>query len=531
MTKKTSGILTRIRNITRANKLIIACAAVAIISVLPRLEMFAPQMRNTEWNSGTVLRHLAIWEEAGPLRYAFNPVVTYPGPADRFIDNHASTQEGFEAYSDRNGTYFYTTYPQFGYIAPYLFFKLLFLSPSIVGLRVFGLLIQVLTAALLCAIVIRMTGKRLPGFIAFASYALSPIAMYYHSFNYMSDMLVPVLFAASAYVFLRIAEDEKNLRQKAWILGALLFLFAYTEYLGFFVAALMAAFLFFHHTGRMRYVMALACLLPVGLALCVSVAQYVSVGNLSDFVSTMTSRYADAYEPFRTTLAIRDLLYWYGAWHGHLYAAAGIFIAMSWLIRCAQGKRDAFFDMTKRKAAIWTLVILAVPVVAHHVLFLSWTAYHAQYFSTLKSLLFFSVLLGLAFWILVYKTPAVTRGPIVLLVALLLTWALHASYQRFAWTMGYDISPYSYCEAGKKMSRVATENEVIFVKDASLTRHNFPISPVFAYCAGRNIAIYTSRTEAGKLIRENGASGGVAFTLSYLDGAGVDIVRIEEVKN
>jgi hypothetical protein len=292
----------------------------------------------------------------------------------------------------------------------------------------------------------------------------------------------------------------------------------------------MAVCLFATRKGRRRYTLALACLVPVGIALCLSVLQYVSVGNVSDFVSTMTNRYAGAYEPYRTTDAIRDLAYWYRVWHGQIYGAAVIFLAAAWLIRCATGRREPILDSSKRGPLVCTLLVLTVPVFVHHAMFLAWTAYHAQYFSTLKAVPFFAVCLGLSFWVLMYKTPTVSRGPLVLLATLILAWSAYASYDRYVKTFGYDISPYSYCEAGKKMAQVAYRDEVLFVKDYRLSRHNFPISPVFVYCAGRNIAIYTNETEARSLIQANGASGGVVFTLSYLDGAGVDIVQTEEIR-
>ncbi len=200
-----------------------------------------------EWHSSTVLRHLLIWDQQGLSSHHFVPGVSYEGAVNKHIDNHSSVEVGRQGYSDAKGNFFYVSYPPFAYIAPYVVFKVIGVEPNIVGLRVFNVVTQIATAGVLFLLLLRMTRKPAIAFLGYCIYLFSPIALYMHGVNYMSDMFVQLLFALAGYFFYVLITKEKDLHYwKTYLpLAITLFLTVYTEWIGIFVCAAIFTFYLF----------------------------------------------------------------------------------------------------------------------------------------------------------------------------------------------------------------------------------------------------------------------------------------------
>lgn len=519
----------RIRNIMRQNRLFLACLVIVVLSVCLRYQVFAPGPHNAEWNSATVLKHLQIWNQEGGMRYVFNPVTTYPGDANKHIDNHASTEEGFLAYVGESGEYYYTSYPQFGYVAPYLFFKVLLIEPNIIGLRIFGLLVQIMTAGMLLKMLLDLTGRREVALVGFTAYMLMPITLYYHAYNYMSDMLAPFLFVSTTYLFLRITSGRPYSKRTAALFVLSTALLIYTEYLGLFVAGVMLLWGVFRRKEKYaRLIVWTSVLAPSAVMLWI-VTQYASVGNTSTFLSVMVERYADSYSPQTNVDAVGDIFQGYWKWYAPILCAIGGLALVRWIVSVVANQKAGKLSGDERSRITLLLGMLATPVLLHHVALLHWTAYHAKFFSTLKAAPFLAVCLSLLVWLVLFRTRTYNHRALYSAVAIFLTVILFWSLRTYAQDLPHDINPSSYCEAGKDMASYARPDQVIFVKDARKSKHDFPINPVIVYCAKRNIAIYENGQAARELVAKNGVSSGVIFTLVYFEGAGSEIINAEEI--
>ncbi len=520
----------RTRNTMRQNKgLVLACVAVVLLSILFRLHAFSPSIISGEWHSATVLRHLDSWNNDGPWKFAFNPVVTYSVGANKFIDNNASNQEDRLAYTDSDENYYYTSYPQFGYIAPYLFFKVLFTDPSIVGLRIFGMLVQVGTAILLFKILHHVTRQKSVGFVGFAAYMLMPITLHYHADNYMSDMLVPLFFVSSVYLFLRIVLDESRSRLIAVLFILSIALMIYTEYLGLFVAGVMLLYGLFNRKEKFARLIIWTCTLVPAATMFWIAGQYAMVGSLDSFLAVMVDRYANSYTPYTNFSAVMQIVSQYWRWYLPVIVVILSLLLVRWLISLAAKQEEPNVGGYEKRGVHLVLLVSVLPVVIHHAVLLHWTAFHAPYFATLKGAPAISILLALAVWHVLYRTKVHNYKALVFTVSAFLVLGAVWSQRIYSESLPDDIRPMSYCDAGKEMAAYARPDQVIFVQDARKDQHDFPLHPVFVYCAKRNIAIYKNKLEAEDLMSKNGVTSGVLFTLVYFGGSGSEIIDAKEI--
>lgn len=530
MKKVTSGILTRIRNITRPNKTFVICVLAALVSIAVSLWMrpqfFAPGLINTEWNNATVLRHLQIWDEGGALTYGFNPVVTYPGSSNRHINNNASNEEDRLAYADAQGNYYYTSYPQFAYIAPYLFFKVLFLDPSYEGLRVFALLVQICTALTVAALAYRISRRQSVATVGFVTYMLLPN----HLDNYMSDMLVLLFFATTAYLFLKLVTDSKRSNVTLALYALSLFLMVYTEYIGFLVAALVILHaLFTRSDPTWRSRIWISVLVPACTILLI-VVQYALVSDVQTFLSVMLNRYERSYVRASDFQALSQIIVGYWKWYGPSLVALLGMSGMLWIIAFTM-KQKKWLSQQEVRAVCLVLLVFVVPILVHHAGLLQWTAYHALYISLLKSGPLISFCVAIVFWALVYRTQVLRPVSRNVLVAVFLAacaaWCVPAYVYEYRPKLGFELS---YCRAGERMSELAGDDTVIFIKDAMLKYHIFPMHPTIVTCARRNMEIYRGESKAQDLMRQNNATEGMIFTLAHFGDEGVEILRTERIQ-
>jgi hypothetical protein len=148
------------------------------LSLWVRLPLFERPLgtSGSEWLTANVVRFLQIWSQEGAIknRFCFNS--NYPNPADKNIQNHSHDAY----YKDRNGNYYYVSYPPFALIAPYAAFKLFGIYPDVIPLRIFGLFVHFLTALFVFLIADLLTRRRpsppvnVAAILAFAFYVFSP---------------------------------------------------------------------------------------------------------------------------------------------------------------------------------------------------------------------------------------------------------------------------------------------------------------------------------------------------------------------
>lgn len=371
------------------------------LSVIVRLDnLKAPMGRHHEWLTGHVLTTLSIFEKNGMAAHYYSPVFTFPETAERALLNK-------QEFKDKNSYDYYTSYPPFCFIFPYLIFKAFHLKVSVLGIRVIGLVIHFLCAFLIFLLVNRLFRKKmdreifLPALIAYVIYLFASGNLWFHANVYFADMLVHVFILVALLVFLKIIEEpEQNTRKRILALFILTFFGVYTEWLALFVAFYMGVFLLFKASKNkffFRHVAVLlsACVLAIGI----SVWQYSAIAGFAPLKkktvekyverSGMYKKHAQAGFAYGTKKAKNKFISNYEsnyncllsyAWYA-FFAAAGLLLA---------NRFERRLKMPFSHFALFGVVLFSI--ITHHFLFYNFTTLHD--FSTLKSTIFFSLFIA-----------------------------------------------------------------------------------------------------------------------------------------
>ena len=476
------------------------------ISVLIRLPLLnQPLSHPREWLTATVLRHLEIWDQEGLAKAHFAPITTYPGAANKNINNEASEHK------DAEGNYYYTSFPPLAYYAPYFVFKALRVKPGVLPIQIFGLALHFLSGLFVFLSVRRILGvanSTAPAVIAFIAYIFAPITLWLQANVYMSDIFAQVMFAGGIYVWLRFATSPSVRSWESILFGVLVFAFVYSEWLGVLFALSVVLHAMVTRDQPGRFGLSLAAVLGTIAALGLTVWQYSQIAGFHAIFTSLHQRFA-----LRSGLGVQDQLNFHpwqplgwlflAAYYALAYGADIVLIVLwaSWSRRSGSTSRAV-------KSAIFFAAVL--PVLLHHLLLFNFTAAHE--FSVLKAAPFLAILAGLSaakFW--ARPNPIWRLRPRVLVTASLLLCCA-ASVWEYNLIVGPETAAYK--NIGDFIAQNARPDEIVFAQyQRSSNKADRPL-PQIVYYAHRNIAVWSGEPYARDLSRMNDVSKIVVFVIN-----------------
>ncbi len=500
---------------------IIACALFTLFSLAIRFEsIVSREVFDYEWHSSTVVRHMMTWYEEGALTHHFAPPVTFPGTANRHINNHSSIEDGRLGYQSDEGVYYYVSYPPFGYMAPYLTFLAFGVEPSVLALRIFNVVTQILCAGLLFVLMYGITRNTLASVGAYCLYLFTGISLFMHFANYMSDMFVQVFFIALGLLFYEIISRKRAIRADWMYYTAFTAVFCamvYTEWLGICVAGFL--FLYGIYARKEVYgipFIVLSVTVP-SVMLMLMFVQYASVADLGTFLSVMADRYALGYhkstlgEPVSTPMRFVQILAHYGKWYWmHITV-----VLISGLVLFFRKEIHSFLRSLSVPNTLAILLFFGVPVLLHHVLFFNWTAYKIHFYSVLKTAPFFALVIPLAFMHIAHTYKGkLSTAVLILCMGIIFGGSLGTYAYHMRTQAGAD--NIEYCTLGTEFKKRSHPDEVIFIAPATQDGDfNEIMSSVIVLCAERNFTMYRGPESAFELMRKNDTTKGIIFYIEH----------------
>ncbi len=478
-----------------------------------------PLSTNYEWVTAHTLVTLQIWFDEGITTHRFSPIYTFSNPNDHYIGCPPS------GISDSEGNHYYVSYPPFSFILPFLFFKTLNVYPTALALQIFNLffhfLCSLMVYALICRLLDRRIGNRLfaPAFVAFCVYTFSASALWHHSNVYFADILVQFFFATSTLLLINIYKEKQPAKQSWLLLGGSIFLMTYTEWIGVFFSAVAVIICFF---SRKKHRPALSAMLVImacsGLAVLLTLIQYLSINGLEAFIELAQNRFS---ERSGHTETVRGNFY---ALESHLFLVRSyarnyfphfviaLFLTLPLLIY--KKKSSGHISATTKLVLGLTLL----PVLLHHVVFFQFTLIHE--IALLKTCIAISVVIGLLYFetssrLQSEKIAAIRAMPgFVVIIMLLLS-----SYFYYSHIIIPD--EYSSQRLGNQIKENASPDETVFFKTtktlgwALLKAPNdyFVIAPQIHYYAGRCIEVIPDLNAAQEHLRTFNKKKGIVFTI------------------
>jgi len=359
-----------------------------------------PLSKHHEFVTAIPLRVLQIWQKDGASKYNFNPVMNYPGKANKNINNNASTTGNMK---DNEGNFYYVSHPQFAYIFPYLVFKLFNIKATVLSLEVFHLVINFFSAAFIYLIIsllsIQKPFKKLfiPGLIGFAVYIFNPGVLWFQANTYMSDMLVHLPFILAVYTILKLLMRKRFYSIKYLLYYAVfLFLMIYTSWLGLFFA--FAVLIYSFIKLRQERVFIPLILITIGVSfftLVLIIEQYSLINGLDVYVAQMQNRFfvrgsisgnSIISFLFIKVIEVKTLLF------NYMTSYLPIFILIMAFAYLVISKAKLGFVFTKNGFRF--LWLSTLPVVLLHIVLLNYSGHD---FVSLYGSLFLAVVIGILY--------------------------------------------------------------------------------------------------------------------------------------
>lgn len=462
-----------------------------LFSVFIRLPTLnRPLSKHHEFCTAVALRILHIWHQAGIFAYGFNPVMTYPHAADKFINNYAS---GSGSMTDSLGNYYYVSHPPLAYYFPFVTFKILHIKPDVLPIELFNLFIHLLCGIgvfLIARMLLPAAGSQpsVAAFASFSAYLLSPGTLWFHSNVYMSDILVQLFFIYGVYCFLKFSKG----RQKKWLvlLGVVSFLMTYTSWLGVFfcATAVLAGIL------RKDWQQAVAVLLFTTAAIFLTVFQYSQIAGLGALQHEWLSRFSE--RSGRGALNVLRVVPY--IFQNYLTSYLPLMLSILALL-LASGKIKSL--LTGRLGLF--MALSAIPIMLLHVML---SNYSGHDFTTLYGGLFLSVIFGLLAQDVLQKIKLTW----ISLAAVALVTLCVAQYYYINRPGEFSLRGDRYAgyrDLGRAISREASDDEVIFLM-------GLKPSPETIFYAGRNIKQIQDEREALDFLKRHGRKKGVVLEAS-----------------
>lgn len=443
--------------------------------------------RSLDYNSyvtAHALLTVRIWQYDSPAIMHFNPVYTLPGEANRGINNLGGIH-------DREGRYYYVSYPPFAFIFPFAIFHIGKIPADVLSLHWFNIILHGFSALGIYMVIAQLYGKKkgkcLPALAGSMLYLLAPANLWFHSAIYFVDVAAQPFFIFGIFLFYR-SVYTKTLTP---VLGLLLFLdifiMTYTEWIGvLFVLVGVLYLLIFTKQWKRTVILVSLLSSAASLALCLTIWQYTQIAGFPALGQELLAKFAfrNGFSTLNWKL-LENTAYFYYRYYLTIIILLFLFLIL-WFRKI--GKTIRFFSTKEISLCFFS----AAPVALHTILFLNFSSNHS--FSTVKSSVFFSLIFGILFRRLFF-TGRLIRASI--LTALLVVCSMQ---YRFQYPTAEGKNPYR--DLGMYIRSTARPDEWVAVC-------SYPggfIEPQVLWYAQRNIKSCADADDAGQ--------SGIVFTVN-----------------
>lgn len=471
--------------------------ALFLISILIRCPNMDRHLSGRqEWVTAQSMIALENWQSQGAIKQHFCILHSYPLKADKYISNMGRTM-------DKQGNWYYTSFPPFSIICPYVIFELLSISLTVLNLQIFNIithLIATIFIYLTISLVIPCTQRiNICAVLSCIFFIFMPANLWTFSNVYSWDIFCHPLWVISIYIIIALVKRIKENQVSPLLhifLGLINFLMIYTEYLGLFSAVSVLLFAIYHRKESKQYKwiyynIALTTLISLMLTL----FQYSLIDGLGSLIRLYLHKFFEVTAITHQPYQLKGILYQYkiSFLPGIIFLFL-LFISTTFFLT-SQKKNPC---ITKEEAYLIYFTLL--PILLHHGVFFRWTCIH--YFAVLKSSVFIVFLSS----IILSKILSQVRReqiPVFLfilgLVTILLGYQSINMYQQVFASSGDD----NHYNAGQYIRINSKGHETVFL--------NVWAHPQTVFYSKRNIQVARDVQDAKKWLKDHDRKHGIFF--------------------
>lgn len=509
-----------------AGTVVLALTMLALFaaSVFIRLpHMGRPLGEGHEWLTSTVVRNLMIWEEEGALKDRFLPIFTYPGKANKFINNQGSE------HMDAAGNYYYTSYGPLAYVVPYLVLKALGQQVTVFGVQCFNLGVHLVAAVLVFVVAAHIIRPQrpmefVPPLLAYAFYVFSAATLWLHSNVYMADMFVQPLWILCVLLVLRYSETAEPRWPHLAAICASVAATVMAEWIGVFFAAAVGAYALLQPDRRRYRGLLAAAATGVVVGVGSIVIHYSTINGLDGFAASSAAKFAvRSGLGSGSTYSIKSLESWiaivrnYGVAYGVIPGAIILAVAVAVGVVAAKDWKRGVHTAMWRRAGI-AFALLGGSIALHHLVFFDFTAVH--FFAMLKTAVVFALVFCVAAYRALGSAGAEAASPsrkamaaVVPVTVAIAAVSSVTTYERHAVDWRNDL----YQRIGTAIAAESRPEECVFVRGHESEAAVY-VGPQIVLYAHRNIASWESTSAAVELMRRQGVLRGIVFSLDPTAG-------------
>ena len=490
-----------------------------MLSVAIRIpQLNRPLSKHHEFVTAHVLRTMEIWNQQGAEHYHFNPVMSYDGAANKFINNQ--TTENYDA----EGNSYYLSYPPFAFILPYFVLGGWMNAPTVFSLQLFNMLLHLIECFLLyqiCLLLLpRFVSSQIEinkiGIIAVLVHLFSPCLLWFHGNVYFTDMPALTFFLLNVWLWLKYSEDRMvrgdtnhGEKKQLWVLIAFFissFLFSYTEYLGVTYAIVIFIYSIFN---RKYFFTAISICAGSVCAIALMLYKYSLIGGWGKLMEFMQLRYSVRGVSPHSSLT-NLFLSWKIIVINYLTGFAPCILLLAVLILINRKKifKRKFFnhsifsrlevrDFNFASTIIKIFIVLLAPVLLHHILFLNASGHD---FQQMKASPFFAITIAMGI-VAANKNWIKIIFSIALVANIILFYLINSPGKISLTGDNYDV----FLQEGKFIHENASNDEVVFL-------NGILDEPQLVWYAQRNLRTIRSTDEAYNFLKQHNLPKGIIFT-------------------
>ncbi|MCS7028531.1 MAG: hypothetical protein NZ519_07155 [Bacteroidia bacterium] len=362
--------------------------AVWVVSVGLRIPFLnRPLSIHHEWMLAHLLITLEIWESKSISASKYALIYTYP------YDKTNAHLDFIGGIKDKEGNYYYVSYPPFAFYAAYIFCKVFFLPIAPLSIQLFNLIWHFVCAFFWYKILRIVFNSEKWAFWGYVLYLFLPFNLWYHGNTYFVDIFVQGLWAGYLYFWLMLYLEKRTIRN---YLGLFIFslLLMYTEWIAVFIgiATLIVGILIVVKKRSFLHLLPV-CVAGTGMliGLALTLYQYAHIQDWQTLKQTLFNKYE--FRSGKKELQEQNTsLYWFMLIYHYIKGYAPLLVLMAigifYLLR-KHYRKNLWISFNK---LIW-LILLGLPVVLHHSVLFGFTYFHE--FSVLKTSF---ILIALSLW-------------------------------------------------------------------------------------------------------------------------------------
>jgi len=500
---------------------------VFILSVVLRLPYINNQNPTFATAHSVIIEQIWYQTEQMHEQHHFWLKGTFPFRGNQFIDGDI-----IGALTDKIGNRYYISYPPLGFIAPYVFFKVLHMYPDVVPFKIFNLVCQFTSALFVYLItnfilrhqhakaVLRHGTSLTAGIL----YLLCTEVLLFQMDYYFSVIFVITEFIIGIYIALQFFESSRKQVGDYLLLGLIIAAMVYTEWLGIFfaISVLAYGFLFKKLDWKLIFTLIISCSLP-----CIAMIwQYSSIAGLNAFLLVALQRYllrsGLASNVIGQKITALNLMPWlHILWYFLLGYFPQLVLITGLLIWLKQ--RQMLASVLKQPFFLKLVVLALLPCILYGIVFFQYTSFHI--FSVLDMAAFLMITIGI---LLYHQLKSSTNSQVSwrlktsILLSVMTSCSIFYALQYYYHT---DKNHPHFDVIGIPIAQTAKSDEVIFLQLTHNDVYNDRlVNPSLLYYTRRNVQRWQGNHLAELVIRKNGLHKGILFTLTP-DGKQIESYR------